>query len=45
MVVTADGPIVAERGLYKVGGAGLSQSMGIPLDDHVVVPAPVAGTG
>ncbi len=45
VVVTADGPIVAERGLYKVGGGGLSQSMGIPLDDHVMVPAPVAASG
>lgn len=43
LVVTASGPIVAERGLYKVGGGGLSQAMGIPLDDGVVVPEPAAG--
>jgi hypothetical protein len=42
VVVTADGPIVAERGLYKVGGSGLSQAMGIPSADHAVVPAPQA---
>ena len=43
VVVTATGPIVAERGLYKVGGGGLSQSMGIPLNDQIMVPARVAG--
>jgi hypothetical protein len=42
VVVTADGPIVAERGLYKVGGSGLSQAMGIPAAEGVVVPAPQA---
>jgi hypothetical protein len=40
LMVTADGPIVAERGLYRGGGGkGLSQSMGIPLAVKTVVPA------
>ncbi len=43
LVISADGPIVAERGLYRVGGLGISQSMGIPLADGVVVPDPVDG--
>ena len=43
LVVTADGPVVVERGLYRVGGRGVSQSMGIPLDLHVVVPDPLNG--
>jgi hypothetical protein len=42
VMVTATGPIVAERGLYKVGGGGLSQAMGIPSADGAVVPAPQA---
>jgi hypothetical protein len=43
LVVTADGPIVAERGLYRVGGDGISQSMGIPLGADIVVPDPIEG--
>jgi hypothetical protein len=43
IVVTADGPIVAERGLYRINGRGISQSMGIPLAVDVVVPDPVEG--
>ena len=44
LVVTADGPIVAERGLYRAGGGqGMSQAMGIPLADDVVVPEPLPG--
>ena len=43
VIVTADGPIVAERGLYRVGGRGLSQSMGIPLAAGVVVPDALNG--
>jgi hypothetical protein len=42
LVVTADGPIVAERGLYRVGGDGLSQSIGIPLATDAEVP-PIEG--
>lgn len=36
VMVTADGPIVAERDLYRVGGLGLSMSMGIPLAQQLV---------
>jgi hypothetical protein len=43
VVVTADGPIVAERGLYRIGGLGISQAMGIPLAEGLVVPDPVNG--
>ncbi|MDP1819868.1 MAG: DUF5719 family protein [Acidimicrobiales bacterium] len=43
IVVTADGAVVAERGLYRVGGDGLSHSMGIPLGADTVVPDPVDG--
>jgi hypothetical protein len=43
LVVTADGPIVAERGLYRVGGDGLSQAIGIPLGEDVHIPEPLAG--
>jgi hypothetical protein len=34
----ASGPIVVERGLYRVGGDGISQSMGIPLAADAVGP-------
>jgi len=43
LVVEADGPIVVERGLYRVAGRGISQSMGIPLAVDVVIPDPVDG--
>jgi hypothetical protein len=43
LVVTADGPIVVERGLYRVQGRGISLSMGIPLDVDVLVPDPLDG--
>jgi hypothetical protein len=43
LVVTADGPVVAERGLYRVGGRGLSQAIGIPLGADTFVPDPIAG--
>ncbi len=42
-MVEADGPIVVERGLYRVDGRGISQSMGIPVAVDVVVPDPVDG--
>jgi hypothetical protein len=43
LLLESDGPIVAERGLYRVGGQGLSQAMGIPLAEDIVVPDPVNG--
>lgn len=43
VVVTAAGPIVAERGLFRIGGGGMSQAMGIPLATDIVVPDPIAG--
>ena len=43
LVVDADGPVVVERGLYRVGGRGISQSMGIPLAVDVFVPDPIEG--
>jgi hypothetical protein len=41
VMITADGPIVAERGLYRIGGQGISQAMGIPLAEGLFVPDPV----
>jgi len=43
LVVTADGPIVVERGLYRVQGRGISLSMGIPLAVDIFIPDPLAG--
>lgn len=43
LVVEADGPIVVERGLYRINGRGISQSMGIPLAVDVVIPDPLDG--
>lgn len=40
LMITADGPIVAERGLYRVGGDGVSQAIGIPSAAKAVVPDP-----
>lgn len=40
LIVRATGPIVAERGLYRIGGLGLSQAIGIPSADGLVVPEP-----
>lgn len=40
LVVSASGPIVAERGLHRIGGLGLSQSLGIPAGTGLVVPEP-----
>jgi len=42
-VVVADGPVVVERWLARLDGRGLSQSMGIPLDEDVLVPDPLGG--
>jgi hypothetical protein len=41
VVISADGPIVAERGLYRIGGGGISQAIGIPLAEDLLVPDPV----
>lgn len=41
VVISADGPIVAERGLYRIGGRGIAQAIGIPLAEHLFVPDPV----
>jgi hypothetical protein len=38
LVVVASGPIYAERGLFRIGGRGISQSMGIPLEEGIVFP-------
>ena len=38
LMITATGPIAAERGLYRVGGDGLSQAIGIPLAEGAVDP-------
>ena len=43
LVVESDGPIVAERGLYRIAGRGIAQSIGIPLAVDVVVPDPLNG--
>lgn len=43
VVVEASAPIVAERGLYAIGGRGMAISMGIPFADGVVVPDPLEG--
>ena len=41
LLVVASGPIYAERGLFRVSGRGLSQSMGIPLAVDVLIPDPL----
>ncbi|HEX4869002.1 MAG TPA: DUF5719 family protein [Acidimicrobiales bacterium] len=38
VVVTASGAVVVERGLYRIGGLGISQSIGIPSATGLVVP-------
>ena len=43
LVIVASRAVVVERGLYRVGGDGLSQSMAIPLAVDVVVPDPIEG--
>jgi hypothetical protein len=40
LIVSASGPIVAERGLYRIDGLGLSQALGIPSAEGLVVPEP-----
>ena len=41
LVVTADGPVVVERGFFRRNGRGISMSMGIPVADDVLVFDPV----
>ena len=41
LVVTADGPIVVERGLFRIDGRGISLSMGIPVAEDVLVLDPI----
>jgi hypothetical protein len=41
LVVTGDGPIVVERGLFRIGGRGISLSMGIPIAEDVLVLDPL----
>jgi hypothetical protein len=41
LVVTATGPVVVERGLYRIGGRGISLAMGIPLATDVLVLDPL----
>jgi hypothetical protein len=43
LLVTADTPVIVERGLYRVGTSGISNSFGVPLAEGIVVPAPQAG--
>ncbi len=42
LVVTATGPVVVERGLYRARGRGISFAMGIPTTDDVLVFDPLA---
>jgi hypothetical protein len=42
LLVEAAGPVVVERGLYRVGGTGASTTMGIPVATDVVVPLALA---
>lgn len=41
LIVRAEGPIVAERSIFRVGGTGISQAIGIPLDDDITIPDPI----
>lgn len=41
VVVTASGAVVVERGLYRIGGLGLSQSIGIPAARGLTVLDPL----
>jgi hypothetical protein len=43
LVVRGDRPIVVERGMYRLDDVGITMSMGIPLDQDVVVPDPLDG--
>jgi hypothetical protein len=43
LVVTATGPVVVERGLYRFRGRGISFAMGIPVAEDVFVFDPLDG--
>jgi hypothetical protein len=43
LVITADGPVVVERALYRVNGRGIAFAMAIPLAKDVLVFDPVDG--
>lgn len=43
VVVAADGPVVVERSLNRIGGTGISMSIGIPLATDLVVPEAIEG--
>lgn len=43
VAITASGPVVAERGLHRIGGLGISQAIGIPFAEGLVVPDPLEG--
>ena len=41
LVVSADGPVIVERGLFRINGRGISLSMGIPVAEDVLVLDPL----
>jgi len=41
LVITADGSVAVERGLFRVDGRGISMSMGIPVAQDVLVFDPI----
>ena len=41
LVITADGPVVVERGLFRIDGRGISLSMGIPVAEDTLVFDPI----
>jgi hypothetical protein len=43
LVITADGPVVVERGLFRRDGRGISLAMGIPVAEGTVVFDPLDG--
>ena len=43
VVVTADGPVVVERGLFRRDGRGISLSMGVPVAEDTFVFDPIEG--
>lgn len=45
LLIEADGAVVVERGLFRVGGLGAVTVLGIPVAEGVVVPEPPALDG
>jgi hypothetical protein len=43
LVITADGPVSVERGLFRIDGRGIAQSMGIPIAVDTLVFDPLEG--